>query len=73
VKLTLCLTKHYAMVTYWGTEGIAPRIFNLGIGWRFVVSFTAPAKELPSPNPSGRRLGGPQIRSGEEKKSHHYA
>jgi len=26
VKLSLCLTKHYAMKTYWGSGGIAPHI-----------------------------------------------
>jgi hypothetical protein len=26
VKLSLCLTKHHAMRTYWGRKGIAPRI-----------------------------------------------
>jgi len=29
VKLSLCLTKHHAMKTYWG-GGIAPRILDLG-------------------------------------------
>jgi len=32
VKLSLCLTKHHAMM-YWGSEGIAPR-------WKWVASFT---------------------------------
>jgi len=26
VKLSLCLTKHHAMKTYWGSEDIAPLI-----------------------------------------------
>jgi len=26
VKLSLCLTKHHAIKTYWGSGGIAPRI-----------------------------------------------
>jgi hypothetical protein len=26
VKLSLCLIKHHAMKTYWGSEGIAPSI-----------------------------------------------
>jgi hypothetical protein len=26
VKLSLCLTKHHAMKTYWGSGGIAPLI-----------------------------------------------
>jgi hypothetical protein len=31
---SLCLTKHHAMKTYWGSEGIAPRILDLGTRWR---------------------------------------
>jgi hypothetical protein len=34
VKLSLCLTKHHAMMTYWGSGGIAPRILDLGTRWR---------------------------------------
>jgi hypothetical protein len=34
VKLSLCLTKHHAMKTYGGSEGIAPRILDLGTRWR---------------------------------------
>jgi hypothetical protein len=30
VKLSLCLTKHHAMKTYWGSGGIVPCILNLG-------------------------------------------
>jgi hypothetical protein len=30
VKLSLCLTKHHAMKTHWGSGGIAQRIFDLG-------------------------------------------
>jgi hypothetical protein len=30
INLSLCLTKHHDMNTYWGSGGIAPRIFNLG-------------------------------------------
>jgi len=33
-KLSLYLTKHHAMKTYWGNGGIAPRILNLGTRWR---------------------------------------
>jgi hypothetical protein len=40
VKLSLCLTKHHVMKTYWGIGGLAPRILDLGTRWRFVVSFT---------------------------------
>jgi len=39
VKLSLCLTKHYAIKTYWGSRGIAPHILNLGTRWRWMVSF----------------------------------
>jgi hypothetical protein len=34
VKLSLCLTKHHAMKTYWGSGGIALSILDLGIRWR---------------------------------------
>jgi hypothetical protein len=34
VKLSLCLTKHHAMKTYWRIGVIAPRIFDLGTKWR---------------------------------------
>jgi hypothetical protein len=44
VKSTLwffiSLTEHHAMKTYWGSEGIAQRILELGTRWRWVVSFT---------------------------------
>jgi hypothetical protein len=33
VKLSLCLTKHHAMKTHWGSGGIAPRILDLGTRW----------------------------------------
>jgi hypothetical protein len=26
LKVSLCLTKHHTMKTYWGSEGIGPRI-----------------------------------------------
>jgi hypothetical protein len=38
--LSLCLTKHHTMKTYWGSGGIAPRILDLGTRWMWVVSFT---------------------------------
>jgi hypothetical protein len=34
VKLSVCLTKHHTMKTYWGSGGIAPRILDLGTRWR---------------------------------------
>jgi hypothetical protein len=76
VKLSLCLTKHHAMKTYWGSSGIAPRILDLGVRWGWVVSFT-PRQIYPQEKklryPLDRRLCGSQSRSGrggEEKISH---
>jgi hypothetical protein len=34
IKLSLCLTKHYAVKAYWGSGGIAPHILDLGTRWR---------------------------------------
>jgi hypothetical protein len=34
VKLSLCLTNHHTMKTYWGSGGIAPFILDLGTRWR---------------------------------------
>jgi hypothetical protein len=63
--LSLCLTKHYAMKTYWGSGGIVPRILNFGTKWTGGVSFTPrplyPQVESPW-YPLNRRLGGPQSR-----------
>jgi hypothetical protein len=39
-KLSLCLTKHHAMKTYWRNGGLAPRILDLGTRRRWVVTFT---------------------------------
>jgi hypothetical protein len=51
VNLSLCLTKHHAMKTYWGSGGIASRILDLGTVRRRVVSF------MPRPlYPQGRSL-----------------
>jgi hypothetical protein len=38
--LSLGLTEHRAMKTYWGSGGTAPRILGLGTRWKWVVSFT---------------------------------
>jgi hypothetical protein len=73
--LSLCLTKHHAMKTYWGSWGVAPRILDLGTRWRWVVSFTPWPLYLQRKSPwypFDRRLAGPQSRSGrvgEEKNS----
>jgi hypothetical protein len=75
VKLSLCLTKHHAMKTYWGIGGIATRIPDLGTRWKWVVSFTPRPLYPKGKNPWypwDRTLGGPQSRSGragEEKNS----
>jgi hypothetical protein len=34
VKLSLCLTKHHAMKTYWGVEVKIHAFFDLGTRWR---------------------------------------
>jgi hypothetical protein len=75
VKLSLCLTKHHAMKTYWGSGSIAPRILDLCTRWRWVVSFTHrslyPQGKSPW-YPLNKKLVGPQSRSGrggEEKNS----
>jgi len=39
VNLSVCLTEHYAMETYWGNGGIAPCILNLVTRWRWEVRF----------------------------------
>jgi hypothetical protein len=63
------------MKTYWGSEGIAPRILELGTRWRWVVSFTPRPLYLQSKSPwypLDRRMDEPQNRSGrcgEEKNS----
>jgi hypothetical protein len=63
------------MKAYWGSGGIAPRIFYLSTRWRWVVSFTPRPLYYMGKSPwylLDRRLGGPQSRYGrgcEEKKS----
>jgi hypothetical protein len=55
------------MKAYWGSGSIAPRILDLCIRWRWVVSFT-PRPLYPQGRsacyPLDRRLGWPQSRSG---------
>jgi hypothetical protein len=69
----LFLTEHHVMKAYWTSGGTAPRVLELGTGWRWVVSFT-PRLLYPQGKspwyPLDRSLGGPQSRSGrggEEK------
>jgi hypothetical protein len=41
ISLRPCaLTEHHTMKAYWGNGGIALRILDLGIRWRWVISFT---------------------------------
>jgi hypothetical protein len=40
VKLSLCLTKHYATKAYGGSGCIDSRFLDLGTSWKWVVSFT---------------------------------
>jgi hypothetical protein len=64
------------MKAYWRSGGISPRILNLGNGLRQVVAFALRPlypREKEPPYPLGRRLGGPQFRSGRGgvlKKAH---
>jgi hypothetical protein len=63
------------MKAYWGVEVELHSFFDLGTGWRWVVSFTPRPLYLQGKRPwypLDRRLGGPQSRSGrdgEEKNS----
>jgi hypothetical protein len=54
VELSLCLTKHNSMKTYWGSGSIAPRILDLGTRWEVsgqlhVPAALPPGKENPVP------------------------
>jgi len=75
IKLSLCLTKHHAMKTYWGSGGIDSHILNFGTRWKWVVSFTLRPLYSRWRNqryPLDRRPGWPQSlpeRGGKEKKS----
>jgi hypothetical protein len=62
LKVSLCLTDYHIIKPYWGGGGIAPRILDLGVRRRWVVSFT-PRPHYPQ-YPLDRRLGEPQSRSG---------
>jgi hypothetical protein len=51
------------MKAYWGSEGIALRILDLGTKWKFVVSFTPRPLYPQGRSPRyqfDRRLGGPR-------------
>jgi hypothetical protein len=51
LKLSLCLTKHHAMKTYWGSGGKFQALFDIGTIRRWVVSFKSPAALLPVKEP----------------------
>jgi hypothetical protein len=63
------------MKAYWGVEIQLHAFFDLGTRWRWVVNFTPQPLYTQGRSPwypLGRRLGGPQSRSGrggEEKNS----
>jgi hypothetical protein len=42
VKLSLCLNKHHAMNTHWGSVGIAPRILDLGTRYVYIHIYRCP-------------------------------
>jgi hypothetical protein len=74
-KVSLCLTKHHAMKTYWGSGGLAPRILDLGTRWRRDVSFSHRPLYPQGKNPLyplERKLDGPQGRSFLEIKYRSY-
>jgi hypothetical protein len=52
VKLFLCLTKHHAMKTYWGSGDVTPRILDFGTRWRMCGQFHALAALPPGKEPS---------------------
>jgi hypothetical protein len=63
VKLSLCLTRYYAIKDYWGSEGIAPQILNLDTDGS--CHLHSPATITPGENPRyplDRRLGESQSR-----------
>jgi hypothetical protein len=69
VHLAHALTKHHIMKAYWGNEGIAPRILDLSIEWRWVVIFTRRPLYTQGSNhwyPLDTRMGGPQIGTGRD-------
>jgi hypothetical protein len=66
-NLSLCLAKHHAMKTYWGSGNIAPRMLSFGTGWRWVVSFTPRALYPRGKSPAysfNRRVSGSHSRYG---------
>jgi hypothetical protein len=73
--LVLFLTNHHAMKAFGGVEVQLHSFFDLGIRWRWLVSFTHRPlyPQVKNPwYPLNKRLGGPQSRSGwggEEKNS----
>jgi hypothetical protein len=58
IKLSLCLTQHHAMNTYWDSGSIAPRILDLGTRWKWVVSFTPRPLYTQGNSPGTHWIGG---------------
>jgi hypothetical protein len=75
VKLSLCLTKHHAMKTYWGVEVDLHVFLTLALGggeWSALLPGRFTLREKSPWYPLDKRLGGPQShpgRGGEEKNS----
>jgi hypothetical protein len=58
--LSLCLTKHHAMKTYWGSGGTAPCILDLGTRWGWSAacpSCFTPRERAPSTHWIGSWVG----------------
>jgi hypothetical protein len=77
-ELSLFLMKLHDMKAYWGVELYLHAFFDLGIRWRWVVSFKPRplySRGKSSRYPLYRSFGGPQIRFGrcdKGRKSYHY-
>jgi len=56
-KLSLCLTKHYVMKTYWRSGGIASPILNLGTSWRSVSASRPDRFTSGESTPGTHRIG----------------
>jgi hypothetical protein len=77
VDLSLCLTKHHALKTYWGSGRIDPQVFNLGTrgeGSASGLRRFIPERRVPGTHWIRGCVDGPQGRSGRSgdvRKFHH--